>query len=85
MCCDAELKKTNSTPLIHNHLSLKEEEREKFMKELAHLYNNYGIDTRLETHDFLLAEATWNFIAVIHNTMYARNKLCSVEVKEEYK
>ena len=85
MCCDAELKKTNSTPLIYNHILLKEGGQEKFMKELADLYNKYGIDTRLETHDFLLSEATWNFIAVIHNTMYAKDKLHSVEVKEEYK
>ena len=55
---------------------------EKFMKELADLYNKYGIDTRLQTHDFLLAEATWNFIAVIHNTIYAKDKLCSVEINK---
>lgn len=85
MCCDAKLKKTNSTPLIYNHILLKEGGQEKFMKELADLYNKYSIDTRLETHDFLLAEATWNFIAVIHNTMYAKDKLKSIEVKEEYK
>lgn len=37
MCCDAELKKTNSTPLIYNHILLKEGGQEKFMKELAAL------------------------------------------------
>ena len=35
MCCDAELKKTNSTPLIYNHILLKEGGQEKFMKERA--------------------------------------------------
>lgn len=83
MNCDAELKKTNTTPLVYNHMLLKEGGQEKFMKELADLYNKYGIDTRLETHDFLLAEATWNFIAVIRNTMYAKGILKSIEVKEE--
>lgn len=81
MYCDAELKKTNLTPLIYNHIDLKEGKQEKFMEELADLYNKYGIDSRLETQDFLLAEATWNFIAVIHNTMYSKGELSSVEVK----
>lgn len=81
MYYDAELKKTNSTPLIYNHINLREGGQENFMKELASLYNKYSIDTRLETQDFLLAEATWNFICVIHNTMYSKRKLSSVEVK----
>ena len=83
MYYDAKLKKTNTTPLVYNHILLKEGGQEKFMKELAYLYNKYGIDTTLEIQDFLLAEATWNFIAVIHNTMYAKDKLRSIEVKEE--
>jgi hypothetical protein len=69
MECDAIVQKTNETPLIYNHLSFKEGGQEQFLKELSDLYNKFGLDSRLNVRDFLLAEMTFNFLAVINNTI----------------
>lgn len=69
MECDAIEKKTNITPLIYNHLSFKDGGQEQFLRELSALYNKYGLDSRLNIRDFLLAEMTFNFLAVINNTI----------------
>lgn len=66
---DADLKVTNKTPLVYNHLLFKEGGQEQFLKELSELYNKFGIDSRLNIRDFLLAEMTFNFLAVINNTV----------------
>ena len=50
-------------------------ERDRFIEELTHLYNKYGIDSSLGMHDFILAETTWNFIATMHNAKVATLKL----------
>lgn len=69
MECDAIVPKTNETPLIYNHLLFKEGEQEQFLKELSDLYNKFSLDSRLNVRDFLLAEMTFNFLAVINNTI----------------
>lgn len=43
--------------------------QEEFLKELSDLYNKYGLDSRLNIRDFLLAEMTFNFLAVVNNTI----------------
>lgn len=69
MECDAVLKNSNKTPLIYNHLLFKEGGQEQFLKELSDLYNRHGLDSRLNIRDFLLAEMTFNFLAVVNNTI----------------
>ena len=69
MECDAIVKNRNVTPLIHNHILFNEGGQEQFLKELADVYNKFGLDSRLNIHDFLLAEMTFNFLAVINNTL----------------
>lgn len=66
---DADLKITNKTPLIYNHILFNDGGQEKFLNELSNLYNKYGLDSRLNIRDFLLAEMTFNFLAVINNTI----------------
>lgn len=69
MECDAIVPKTNSTPLIYNHILFKDGGVEQFLKELSDLYNKFGLDSRLNIRDFLLAEMTFNFLAVVNNTI----------------
>ena len=69
MECDAIVKNRNVTPLIYNHLLFKEGGQEQFLNELASVYNKFGLDSRLNIHDFLLAEMTFNFLATINNTL----------------
>ena len=69
MDCDAIVKNENQTPIIHNHILFKDGGQEQFLKELSALYNKFGIDSRLNVRDFLLAEMTFNFLAVINNTI----------------
>ena len=42
---------------------------EQFLKELADVYNKFGLDSRLNIRDFLLAEMTFNFLAIVNNTI----------------
>lgn len=69
MGCDAIETKTNTTPLVYHHLLFKDGGQEQFLRELSALYNKYGLDSRLNIRDFLLAEMTFNFLAVINNTI----------------
>ena len=69
MECDAIVKNRNVTPLIYNHLIFNEGGQEQFLKELADVYNKFGLDSRLNIRDFLLAEMTFNFLAVVNNTI----------------
>lgn len=69
MECDAVVKNKNKTPLIYNHILFKEGGQEQFLKELSDLYNKFGLDSILDIRDFLLAEMTFNFLAVIDNTI----------------
>ena len=69
MECDAKYTPTNMTPLIYNHLNFKDGRQEQFLRELSNLYNKFGIDSKLNIRDFLLAEMTFNFLAVINNTI----------------
>lgn len=55
--------------MIYNHILFKEGCQEQFLKELADVYNKFGLDSRLNIHDFLLAEMTFNFLATINNTL----------------
>ena len=66
----------NTTPLIYTSETLLHyQERDRFIEELTHLYNKYGIDSSLGMHDFILAETTWNFIATMYNDKVATLKL----------
>ena len=69
MECDAIVPKTNSTPLIYNHILFKDGGLDQFLKELSVVYNKFGLDSRLNIRDFLLAEMTFNFLAVVDNTI----------------
>lgn len=69
MDCDAIVKNENQTPIIYNHILFKDGGQEQFLKELSALYNKFGLDGRLNVRDFLLAEMTFNFLAVINNTI----------------
>lgn len=69
MECDAIVKNRNVTPLIYNHILFNEGGQEQFLNELAGVYNKFGLDSRLNIHDFLLAEMTFNFLATINNTL----------------
>ncbi len=68
MKCEEIIKNRNVTPLIYNHL-FDYGKQEEFLKELSDLYNKYGLDSRLNIRDFLLAEMTFNFLAVVNNTI----------------
>lgn len=69
MECDAIETNRNTTPLVYNHILFKDSGQEQFLRELSALYNKYGLDSRLNIRDFLLAEMTFNFLAVINNTI----------------
>lgn len=69
MACDAVVPKTNSTPLIYNHILLKDGGLERFLKELSDVYNKFGLDSSLNIRDYLLAEMTFNFLATVNNTI----------------
>lgn len=68
----------NKTPMIYTGGDFIKpyKKTDEFIKELAGLYNKYSIDARLNTHDFLLAEMTYNFLAVMSNTLKAKDELC---------
>ena len=68
---------TNKTPMIYTggdfitpYLMT-----EEFIRELADLYNKYGIDSKLNMRDFLLAEMSYNFLAVMHNTIQKESEM----------
>lgn len=67
----------NKTPLIYTGADFIKtwEETDTFIRELADLYNKYGIDSKLNMRDFLLAEMSYNFLAVMHNTMRKENEM----------
>ena len=68
---------TNKTPMIYTGGDFIKtwDKTDEFIKELADLYNKYGIDSKLNMRDFLLAEMSYNFLAVMHNTMQVENKM----------
>lgn len=67
----------NKTPLIYTGADFIKtwDKTDEFIKELADLYNKYGIDSKLNMRDFLLAEMSYNFLAVMHNTMRMENEM----------
>lgn len=71
---DAVIINKNETPIIYNHILFKDGGQEQFLKELSALYNKFGIDSRLNIRDFLLAEMTFNFLAVVNNTIDKENE-----------
>ena len=68
---------TNKTPMIYTggDFITPYPKTEEFIRELANLYNKYGIDSKLNMRDFLLAEMSYNFLAVMHNTMRKENEM----------
>lgn len=74
MECDAVIINKNETSIIYNHILFKDGGQEQFLKELSALYNKFGIDSRLNIRDFLLAEMTFNFLAVVNNTIDKENE-----------
>lgn len=79
MGCDAVVKSRNKTPLIYNHLLFKEGGQEQFLKELSDVYNKFGLDSRLNIRDYLLAEMTFNFLAIVNNTIDTEVELKLIE------
>ena len=69
MECNAVVPKTNRTPLICSRILFKDGGLEQFLKELSDVYNKFGLDSRLNIRDFLLAEMTFNFLAIVNNTV----------------
>lgn len=69
MECDTVTQKMNTTPLIYNHILFKDGGLQLFLKELSDIYNKFGLDSRLNIRDYLLAEMTFNFLAVVNNTI----------------
>lgn len=69
MECNAVIPNPNITPIIYNHILFKDEGLKQFLKELSDVYNKFGLDSRLNIRDYLLAEMTFNFLAVINNTI----------------
>ena len=71
------LEPTNKTPMIYTRgdFITPYPMTEEFIRELADLYNKYGIDSKLNVRDFLLAEMSYNFLAVMHNTMRKENEM----------
>ena len=68
---------TNKTPMIYTggDFITPYPMTEEFIRELADLYNKYGIDSKLNMRDFLLAEMSYNFLAVMHNTMRKESEM----------
>ena len=71
------LEPTNKTPMIYTRgdFITPYPMTEEFIRGLANLYNKYGIDSKLNVRDFLLAEMSYNFLAVMHNTMRKENEM----------
>lgn len=71
------LKPKNKTPMIYTSEDFitPYPMTEEFIRELADLYNKYGIDSKLNMRDFLLAEMSYNFLAVMHNTMQKESEM----------
>lgn len=67
----------NKTPLIYTGADFIKtwEKTDIFIRELADIYNKYGIDSKLNVRDFLLAEMSYNFLAVMHNTLRKENEM----------
>ena len=68
---------TNKTPMIYTggDFITPYPMTEEFIRELADLYNKYSIDSKLNMRDFLLAEMSYNFLAVMYNTMRKENEM----------
>lgn len=68
---------TNKTPMIYTggDFITPYPMTKEFIRELADLYNKYGIDSKLNMRDFLLAEMSYNFLAVMHNTMRKESEM----------
>ena len=68
---------TNKTPMIYTggDFITPYPMTEEFIRELADLYNKYGIDSKLNMRDFLLAEMSYNFLAVMHNTIQKESEM----------
>lgn len=47
----------------------------KFIKELSILINKYNIDTKLNMHDFIIAEMIKNNLATLYNSVNENKKL----------
>lgn len=76
MCCDAcEPKMDYMTPQIHTGIFNHYEKGVEFVKELSVLINKYNIDTKLNMHDFIIAEMIKNNLATLYNSVDKVNKL----------
>lgn len=84
MNCEEICKPTNKTPMIYTGGDFIKpyENTFEFIKELAELYNKYNIDVKLNMYDLLLAEMTYNFLAVMSNTIKSNDKLCGKSLEQ---
>lgn len=70
------------SPMIYSDIFNKYELNEKFIKELTELINKYNIDTKLDMHDFLIAELVRNYLASLRNAIRYNKKLKGEKVEE---
>jgi len=70
MDSEIDLKPKNVSPLLYGEIDIKK--REILLERLEELYNNLGIDTELNTPDYLLAEYTLNCL-VSYGNMVMKN------------
>lgn len=71
-----------SSPMIYSDIFNKYELNEEFIKELTELINKYNIDTKLDMHDFLIAELVRNYLASLRNAIRSDKKLKGEKVEE---
>lgn len=77
---DALYKPPTVTPQIFSDLFEYYEDDKKFIKSLAELINIYNIDSKLEMHDFLIAEMIRNNLATLYNTLKENKRLQGNEI-----
>lgn len=74
---DALYKSPYNTPQIYSDLFEYYEDNKKFIDSLTELINIYNIDSKLEMHDFIIAEMIRNNLATLYNTQKENKRLQS--------
>lgn len=74
---EALYKSPYNTPQIYSDLFEYYEDNKKFIDSLTELINIYNIDSKLEMHDFIIAEMIMNNLATLYNTQKENKRLQS--------
>lgn len=61
----------NSSPILWDYSDFKH--KDEFVSKVEELINIYGIDTALNTPDYLLAEHILNCLILFGNTLISKN------------